>query len=80
MNIYYFALRFALGFLIVILGSILWLLSRIDRQKNWSPTEQDIKRERAIMDLEKKHFGRYQSYYERQSKEYKDWLRSNKPH
>lgn len=41
-------------------------------------TKQDIRAERKVMALEKKHFGRWLFYHERQTKAYRLWLNANK--
>jgi hypothetical protein len=74
MNLTWFCIGFILGTLIYV--SI--LCGRIYSYKDYSPTEEDIKRECKLMELEKEHFGHIAMFHERQTKEYKKWLKGLK--
>ena len=64
----------AIILLLGLLGYISYYCWKIDTHMiNYRTTEEDIARERKVMTAEKRHFGRHQLMYERQSKEYKKW-------
>lgn len=60
--------------LIAIVSAV--ILERAEyRSVHYVPTEEELAKERGIMELEKLHFGRYSNYYQRQTKEYQAWLK-----
>lgn len=69
-------LCFMLGVVIALLIYALWSYYIEYRITHYAPTEKDLANERVLMELEKKHFGHYTTYYERQTKEYEEWFNS----
>jgi len=61
---------------VAFLSFIAYVYWQVDKVKYYQPTEAEIAAERRIMTAEKRHFGRYQLYHERQTKEYKQWLKN----
>lgn len=74
----YHPLAIGIGCVVVLLIYISYYCWRIKSYEHWEPTQEDIDREVRLIQLEKEHFGHIIMFHDRQSKEYKKWLKGLK--